>query len=80
MRMLGENNFAQKEYVPIEAVYAYIEAKHNLEFESEVTPSNKNSRSFKKALEQIKNIRSLKRPTRPITQITDQVSLTYSQG
>ena len=30
LRALGEENYAQKEKVPIEAVYAYIEAKHTL--------------------------------------------------
>lgn len=74
LRMLKENNFAQKEYVPIEAVYAYIEAKHNLEFEDEVNVDNKRSRSLKKALKQIKDIRSLKRPIRPLSKITDHFS------
>ncbi|NGX63040.1 MAG: hypothetical protein KR126chlam6_00446 [Candidatus Anoxychlamydiales bacterium] len=72
IRMLGENNFAQKEDVPFEAVYSYIEAKHNLEL------GNEENSTLKKALKQIQDIHSLKRPDRPINQITEIFSAGHS--
>ena len=35
IRMLGADNFARLEQVPIEAIYAYIEVKHTLELEGD---------------------------------------------
>jgi Domain of unknown function (DUF6602) len=49
----SEDRLTRKEYVPSEAVYAYIEAKHYLEIEED-TPQGIN-----KALDQIKAVRQL---------------------
>src|SRR6266851_5063767 len=35
LRALGDEDYARLEKIPIEAVYAYIEAKHTLELEGE---------------------------------------------
>lgn len=68
IRMLGEN-FSQKEQVPIEAVYCYIEAKHNLELDDD------EEATFKKALRQLKEIRKMEREPRPLNQVTETVTL-----
>ncbi len=69
IRMLGQDNFAQKERIPFEAVYCYIEAKHNLELDK-VKESTLN-----KALNQIQKIKSLKRSERSLSQITEACNL-----
>ncbi len=68
IRMLGDD-FAQKEQVPVEAVYCYIEAKHNLELDNAVDST------FNKSLSQIKEIKKITRPDRPLCQITETFSL-----
>jgi len=64
----NKEDFAKKEQVPIEAVYAYIEAKHKL-----------NSTSFEKAVSQIREVKTLisKRPKIPINPITQNVKLNF---
>lgn len=69
LRMLDED-FAQKECVPFEAVYACFEAKHNLELDTDLEKS-----SFNKAINQIKQIRTLDRPKRSLNKITDNINL-----
>jgi hypothetical protein len=60
LRGINED-FAKKEQIPIEAVYAYIEAKHKL-----------NESSLKKAVSQIREVKKLisERPKIPINPIT----------
>lgn len=52
LRLLGKNKFEKKQDIPIEAVYAYIEAKHTL-FLNE----KKNGQSIYKAFEQVDKIK-----------------------
>ncbi len=69
LRFLDED-FAQKERVPFEAVYAYFEVKHNLELN--IGPEES---TFNKAIEQLKKIKALKRDDRPLNQITNSITL-----
>ena len=55
--------------MPFEAVYCYIEAKNNLELDT------KNDSTLSTALTQIENIKTLQRPDRPLTQITEIFSM-----
>jgi hypothetical protein len=53
LRALESDNFASKEQVPIEAVYAYIEAKHSICIEGD------GGTSFQKALTQVGQVKIL---------------------
>lgn len=64
LRLLGKNKFEKKQDIPIEAVYAYIEAKHTL-FLNE----KKNGQSIYKAFEQVDKIKSLSRERRNLLSI-----------
>jgi hypothetical protein len=48
LKINQKDDFSRKENIPIEAVYAYIEAKHKLDFDT-----------FDKAFEQISNVKEL---------------------
>lgn len=61
LRLLPENDFSRKEFVPVEAVYAYVEVKHNLI----LAPGG----SFDKALAQAAAAKSLPRKDRKHTEI-----------
>ncbi len=69
LRLLDED-FAQKECVPFEAVYAYFEAKHNLELDIDLEDT-----TFNKAISQLKKVRSLERVPRSLNQVTDTVTI-----
>lgn len=69
MRMLNEEDFSRKEQVPFEAVYCYIEVKNNLELD------NESDSTLNKALIQIEKIKTLERPDRLLTQITEIFSM-----
>lgn len=53
LRALETDNFASKEQVPVEAVYAYIEAKHSICIEGD------GGTSFQKALNQVGQVKML---------------------
>lgn len=53
LRALESDDFSCKEQVPIEAVYAYVEAKHSICIEGDV------GNSFQKALTQVANVKML---------------------
>jgi hypothetical protein len=53
LQLRKQNSFARKEYVPIEAVYCYIEAKHTLNIEGD------DGQSFLKASEQVSQVKKL---------------------
>lgn len=57
LRLLENDSFGQKQFIPIEAVYAYIEAKNTL------SPCDSNGKkpNFFKACQQIHNVKSLPR-------------------
>ncbi len=62
LRALEHDDFSRKEHVPIEAVYAYIEAKHSICIEGD------GGTSLQKALTQVAQVKILcdRRPTVPI--------------
>ena len=55
LRILRQDSFARKEQIPVEAVYAYIEAKHTLEIDGD------SGQSLKKASTQTARVKSLAR-------------------
>ncbi len=57
LRLIDDPAFAQKEFIPIEAAYAYIEAKHSL-----VVEGNGNQ-SIVKAIEQVAKAKTLPKKT-----------------
>lgn len=52
LRVLEDTGFTQKEYVPIEAAYAYLEAKNSLTLDGDKS-------TLAKALEQVSNVKGL---------------------
>ena len=69
LRLLQDSTFAQKQKIPIEAVYAYIEAKHTLCLEGD------GGQSLNKSLKQIQAVKNIERKKVPMTQITPQVAI-----
>jgi hypothetical protein len=69
LRLLGDEDYSRKEWIPIEAVAAYIEAKHTLQIVGDV----------KKACSQVAAVKALCSHRTPIglEQITRGVSLGY---
>jgi hypothetical protein len=57
LRFLTHGDFSKKEEIPVEAVYAYVEAKHTLKFDQ---PSGTNG-NVNKALRQVAAVKSLPR-------------------
>lgn len=64
LRLLEDNTYAQKQKIPIESVYAYIEAKHTLYLEGN------GGQSLEKAAKQIEDVKSLKRASVPLTRVS----------
>lgn len=62
--------FTRKEYVPIEATYAYIEAKNTLELED----TNKKT-YIHKAIDQVRAVKCLTREPRPLDKFIDGISV-----
>jgi hypothetical protein len=69
LRLLQSSDYSQKQKIPIEAVYAYIEAKNTLTLEGE------GDQSISKALSQIKAVKQITREKVPLTYINHQVNL-----
>jgi|SRR5919199_1088149 hypothetical protein len=67
LRLLEDNTYAQKQSIPIEAIYAYIEAKHTLYLEGD------GGQSLRKACEQVAAVKSLQRPQVPFNQIAPYI-------
>lgn len=53
LQLKGHGQYARKEQIPIEAVYAYIEAKHSIDLEQE------GNNSIFKAVKQVENVKIL---------------------
>lgn len=53
LRLLDESDVSKKQRIPIEAVYAYIEAKHTMSL------SGNGGQSFSKAIQQVGNVKAL---------------------
>ncbi|MBS7788319.1 hypothetical protein KIH23_13505 [Flavobacterium sp. CYK-55] len=70
LRLLGENKFEKKQDIPVEAVYAYIEAKHTLFLKSKT-----NGQSIFKAYKQIHDVKNLVREKSDLLSIDPYTSL-----
>jgi hypothetical protein len=64
LRLLDDTTYAQKQQIPIEAVYAYIEAKNTLCLEGY------NGNSIEKAMKQVSDVKKLSRKQVPLNKIT----------
>lgn len=60
IRPLAEEDYSRKEYIPVEAVYAYIEAKYTLAINDE------DGQSLTKAFQQVSAVKSLSRNDRAL--------------
>jgi len=69
LRMLPYGDFSIKEYIPVDAVYAYIEAKHTLYLDENA------DQSVIKAAKQVEAVKSLPREPRSHYKITDNLTL-----
>ncbi|WP_375435034.1 DUF6602 domain-containing protein [uncultured Hymenobacter sp.] len=69
LRLLENNRFDQKQKIPVEAVYAYIEAKHTLCIEGD------GGQSLSKAMNQAAAVKRLPRERVPFNQVTPQMSI-----
>lgn len=69
LRMLPNNDFSIKEYIPVDSVYAYIEAKHTLFWDGN------GNQSVVSAAKQVSAVKSLTRSERSHYKITDNVTL-----
>ncbi len=72
LRMLEQDDYSRKEYVPVEAAYAYIEAKHTVYLDGG------EDASISRACSQVASVKSLPRASRPHEQITDDLRLDSS--
>lgn len=70
LRLLGENKFEKKQDIPVEAVYAYLEAKHTLFLDD-----TNSGQSIYKAYEQIHNVKNLQRDKRDFLSIDPYINL-----
>lgn len=67
--LLEDKIYAQKQKIPVEAVYAYIEAKHTLCLEGD------RGQSLLKAFSQVESVKSLTRGKVPLNQITPHITM-----
>ena len=63
IRSLEKEDYSQKEYIPLEAVYAYVEAKHTIVLDGS------GSQSLKKAFKQVSDVKALPREGVPLNRI-----------
>lgn len=71
LRFLNRGDYSRKEHIPIDAVYAYIEAKSTLWLDA----SGPEGQSLQKALSQVETMRQLGRPDRPHAELLPGVTL-----
>jgi hypothetical protein len=76
LRFLSKDDPSKKQYVPLEAVYCYIEAKHTMHFSGNI----KDGQSLQKALNQIIDVKKLPRDPRMPEQIHPYFSSNVSMG
>lgn len=76
LRLLPDEDYSRKEWIPIEAVYAYIEAKHTLNLEDAPDPNGKKS-TLRHACKQVKKVKEScgTRESIPPEMITRSLSL-----
>jgi hypothetical protein len=70
LRLIGENEFSKKEEIPVESVYAYIEAKHTL-----VLADSDHPQSLIKAMTQVSDVKKLPREKRSLLHIDPYINL-----
>jgi len=71
LRLLDSGQYARKEYIPIEAVYGYIEAKHTLYLGNDTS-----GQGLAKAFSQVHHVKSLTRAPRNIFSIDPYTEIT----
>jgi hypothetical protein len=59
LRLLPDEDYSRKEWIPIEAVYAYIEAKHSLRLEKKDCKSTSMKNTLQTALQQVRTVKEL---------------------
>ena len=69
LRMLPNGDFSIKEFIPVDAVYAYVEAKHTLYLDGD------SNQSVIKAAKQVEAVKLLLREPRSHYKITDNLTL-----
>jgi hypothetical protein len=70
LRLLDKNKFDKKQEIPVEAVYAYLEAKHTL-----MLVDTESGQSLYKACEQVGRVKRLNREKRSLTSIDSHTNL-----
>ena len=70
LRVLDES-FVRKQKIPVEAVYAYIEAKHTIHLEGD----ENDGQSLEKACSQVAKVKALPRADRPLETITPHIKV-----
>lgn len=61
LRLLDQEDYSRKQYIPIEAVYAYIEAKNTL---SKISKNGEDG-NYNKAIQQVSSVKELQREAVP---------------
>src|SRR5262249_28491504 len=74
LRLLANQDFAQKQKIPFEAVYCYIEAKHSIQLDAA------GSVVLEKALLQVSAVKLLERERVSLNQITPTVRIQEGGG
>lgn len=70
LRLLDKNKFDKKQEIPVEAVYAYLEAKHTI-----ILHEPNNGQSFFKSFGQVSKVKSLQRDGRDLLSIDPYTNL-----
>lgn len=70
LRLLNKEKFDKKQEIPVEAVYAYLEAKHTLHL-----LDHNSGQSIYKAFEQVSKVKSLPREKRELLSVDPYTSL-----
>lgn len=76
LRLLSKDNNSRKQYVPVEAVYCYIEAKHTLHISGDL----QNGQSLTKACKQVADVKRLYREPRIPEQVHPYFNSDISMG
>lgn len=76
LRLLSKDDDSRKQYVPVEAVYCYIEVKHTLH----INGCEKDGQSLKKACKQVADVKRLSREPRLPEQVHPYFNSNLSMG
>lgn len=76
LRLLSKDDLSRKQYIPVEAVYCYIEAKHTLHISSDIN----DGQSLQKACKQVGDVKRLYREPRLPEQVHPYFNSNVSMG